>query len=255
LSRTLKTATSAAAITAALVFVAAGCSGGEQNAPNNQDSGLEGSVRVTRVIDGDTVVTNKLGKVRLIGINTPEEGKCYDTEATRFTRRRLDGKRVSYELGVERKDRYGRTLAYLSRGEMHNLALARRGYAAVLTIPPNEKYAERFEAAVREAKQQDDGRWGVCPRRRREALARKRAREAEAERAREERAAARRATRRAARQAAAARRRTRSRRSGSSSSSGSGSIPKNCSGVNGPIPTPPGDPTNLDGNDDGVACE
>lgn len=31
--------------------------------------------------------------------------------------------------------------------------------------------------------------------------------------------------------------------------------PVNCDGVNGPIPTPPGDPNNLDGDGDGQACE
>ncbi len=28
-----------------------------------------------------------------------------------------------------------------------------------------------------------------------------------------------------------------------------------CDQVNGPIPTPPGDPDNLDGDGDGLACE
>ena len=40
-----------------------------------------------------------------------------------------------------------------------------------------------------------------------------------------------------------------------SDSRGGGAIPENCSGVNGPIPTPPGDPTGLDADNDGKACE
>ena len=83
----LKTATSAAVMAAALAFGAAGCSsGGEQNAAEKQDSSLDGSLRVTRVIDGDTVVMERLGKVRLIGVNTPEKKRCFDDAATRFTR-------------------------------------------------------------------------------------------------------------------------------------------------------------------------
>ncbi len=31
---------------------------------------------VTRVIDGDAVDTTKLGRVRLIGADNPEEGRC-----------------------------------------------------------------------------------------------------------------------------------------------------------------------------------
>lgn len=229
---------------------------GSSGGPHDKDGDREAQgdfVRVRRVIDGDTVVLTRFGKTRLIGVNTPEDG-CYETEATRFTRRRLEGKRVSYELGVERKDRYGRTLAYLTRrDQMHNLTLLEKGYATALTIPPNDKYAPRFVAAERDAKRRAEGRWGVCERRRREARGRAEARRREAERERREAAAGRRAARRAARRAdRRAERRADRRRNRRGSSA---RIPKNCSGVNGPIPTPPGDPTNLDGNDDGVACE
>ena len=114
--------------------------------------------KVTRVIDGDTVVMERLGKVRLIGVNTPEKKRCFDDAATRFTRERLEDQVVQYEVGQEPKDRYQRTLAYLSReGEMHNLALLTEGYAKVLTIPPNDKYEARFEAAERDAKEADAG--------------------------------------------------------------------------------------------------
>jgi micrococcal nuclease len=50
---------------------------------------------------------------------------------------------------VDPKDRYERTLAYLTQeGAMHNLALVAEGYARVLTIPPNDKYADRFPAGT-----------------------------------------------------------------------------------------------------------
>ena len=48
---------------------------------------------------------------------------------------------------------------------MHNLALGREGYAEALTIPPNDRYADRFEAAERRARRREEGRWGVCERR------------------------------------------------------------------------------------------
>ncbi|MDQ4072469.1 MAG: thermonuclease family protein [Actinomycetota bacterium] len=122
--------------------------------------------RVTRVIDGDTVETAKLGRVRLIGVDAPDEWRCYGTAATRFTRQRLEGQVVRYELGEDRKDRYGGTLAYLWRGDrMHNLALVQDGYAEVLTIPPNDRYADLFEAAERWARRLDEGGWGACERR------------------------------------------------------------------------------------------
>lgn len=132
--------------------------------------------RVTKVIDGDTVHTDRIGRVRLIGVNTPEEGRCGSNAATRFTKQRIGSRQVGYELGAERKDRYGRTLAYLYRGErMHDLDLVREGYAKVLTIPPNDKYAPRFERAARQARRAKAGALAVCERRTRRAKARRRA--------------------------------------------------------------------------------
>lgn len=142
------------------------------------------------MIDGDTVDTDRLGRVRLIGVDAPEEGRCYSTAATRFTRHRLDGGVVGYELGVEREDRYGRTLAYLYRGEkMHDLDLVREGYAKVLTIQPNDKYADHFRRAAQGARVANAGVWGICEELARRATARRLERKARVRRlAREARA-------------------------------------------------------------------
>ena len=185
----------------------AGCDGGEDD-----------GARVTRVVDGDTVELERLGRVRFIGADAPEDRRCYESAATRFTRERLEGQIVQYELGEARQDRYGRTLAYLSRdGRMHNLELVREGYAKALVIPPNDKYERRFERAERDARTREDGLWHACDRdtiRARRAAARGRERAEEARRAAaRERRRARRALARARRQArrdrAAARRRQR----------------------------------------------
>jgi len=119
---------------------------------------------VTRVIDGDTVELRRLGPARLIGVDTPEVYggvECFGRAASAFTRRRLPpGARVSYELGVERTDRYGRALVYLYRGgRLFNAELVRRGFAQPLTIPPNVEFAERFVALARAARDAARGLW------------------------------------------------------------------------------------------------
>jgi micrococcal nuclease len=122
--------------------------------------------RVVRVVDGDTIVLTGIGKVRLIGIDTPEvygRQECFGRQASEFAKRGLPpGKEVSYRLGVESRDRYGRALAYvwLGDGRMFNVLLAERGYAQPLTIPPNVDYADRFRAAASRARQADLGLWG-----------------------------------------------------------------------------------------------
>ncbi len=48
--------------------------------------------KVTRVVDGDTVELRQLGKVRVIGADTPEVHggrECFGTEASAYTERRL----------------------------------------------------------------------------------------------------------------------------------------------------------------------
>ncbi len=119
----------------------------------------------------------------------------------------------------------------------------------MLTIPPNDKYADRFEAAEKEAKQEEEGPLAKCERKRRQALAEKRTRA-------RERIERRRAARLARRIGAAERRRRAAERCREAArGANSVRIPNNCSEVDGPIPTPPRDPTNLDRDNDGQARE
>lgn len=125
----------------------------------------ERSARVERVVDGDTVVLSGLGKTRLIGVDTPEVfggAECYGREASAFARRVLrPGLRVGVRVGVERRDRYGRALAYLflDDGRLFNELLSERGYAKPLAVPPNDELARRFEDAARRARGQGRGIW------------------------------------------------------------------------------------------------
>src|SRR5437870_5235537 len=60
-----------------------------------------------------------------------------------------------------RHDRYGRLLAYvlLRDGRMVTEELVRQGWAMVLTIPPNVRYADRFVRAQQDARQHRRGLW------------------------------------------------------------------------------------------------
>lgn len=127
---------------------------------------------VARVIDGDTIEVRFRGRVvdvRLIGVDTPETVhptepvECFGPAASRFTEQHLEGEHVRLELGVERFDRYGRTLAYIWIDRvLFNELLVARGFAQVSTYPPNVRYVDRFLEAQREARQHDRGLWGGC---------------------------------------------------------------------------------------------
>jgi len=122
---------------------------------------------VSWVTDGDTVnISPEVrgnGKVRLIGVDTPESGEPLYGEAAVFARENLEGERVTLELDAEEEDDYGRLLAYVYRsdGSMFNEALVRDGYAQVATFPPNTRYLDRFERAQEEAREAGLGIWGL----------------------------------------------------------------------------------------------
>jgi len=150
------------------LFIAlAGCS---EPAPDTAESGPRTAARVTKHTDGDTLWLSGIGKVRLIGVDTPEVhggAECYGREASAFVERTVPlGSKVSYQLGVDERDRYGRALAYvwLRDGRFLNRLLVARGYARSLTVPPNVEYEGAFVRAARRAREAGRGLWGSdCP--------------------------------------------------------------------------------------------
>lgn len=142
---------------------------------------------VTRVVDGDTIearVGGEVEDVRLIGVDTPETVKpgapveCFGPPASAFVERRLEGRRVRLVLGEERRDAYGRLLAYVylprptfpgsqhgkdgQRGVLFNAVLIRRGFARTLTIPPNDRFAPFLRRLELRAARAGRGLWGAC---------------------------------------------------------------------------------------------
>jgi len=128
------------------------------------------TAKVTRVVDGDTLVVNYKGaeeKVRLIGVDTPESvhpDVSRNVEegitASNFTKDKLEGKEVVLEFDVQERDQYGRLLAYVYiDGIMFNKTLLEEGYAQVATYPPNVKYVEEFTEIQRTARENNKGLW------------------------------------------------------------------------------------------------
>ncbi len=120
---------------------------------------LDGPYDVIRVIDGDTILVRANGeeiRVRLIGIDAPESVNPDETKntpegeaASEWLKSILPVSSMVYlEYDVERYDKYGRTLAYVYLDDaetMLNRLILENGYAKVMTIEPNDKYAGEFE--------------------------------------------------------------------------------------------------------------
>ena len=133
---------------------------------------IETYYMVTKVVDGDTFWvddgTEKGKKVRLIGVDAPESRRTgrketgyYGKESKIFLTQLLSGEEVRLEYDVDPTDRYGRVLAYvyLKDGTFVNAELVRQGYAMVLTVPPNVKFAEQFVRHQRSARDEKRGLW------------------------------------------------------------------------------------------------
>jgi micrococcal nuclease len=127
---------------------------------------------VPRVVDGDTIEVRIGGHsddVRYIGIDTPETVKpgtpvqCFGPQSSARNHRLVEGRTVRLVFDRERRDVYGRLLAYVYVGrEFVNARLVRLGYARTLTIPPNVAHAGLFHRLARAAGRAGRGLWGAC---------------------------------------------------------------------------------------------
>lgn len=165
-------------LVAACAIVAAACGATPAGTPGvapATEPGLPAGVDlvVERVVDGDTVVVSGKRSVRLIGVDAPETKDprrpvgCFGREASTFLASLLPARTPVRLVGdVEQHDRYGRLLAYLYRradGLFVNAELLRRGYANVLTIPPNVAHTDELVTLAREARVEARGLWAACP--------------------------------------------------------------------------------------------
>ena len=80
------------------------------------------AARVTKVIDGDTIEIDRgkgIEKVRFILVDSPEtkhpkkQVEYYGKEASEFTTKWLEGRRIYLEKDVRETDKYGRLLRYI----------------------------------------------------------------------------------------------------------------------------------------------
>jgi micrococcal nuclease len=134
---------------------------------------VEANAYVVRVVDGDTIearIAGRVEDVRYIGVDTPETVKpdtpvqCFGPRASSFNHRLVEHRQVRLVFGVERRDVYGRLLAYVYLGRRFvNAGLVRRGLARSLTIPPNDRFAPLFRDLELHAARGGRGLWGACP--------------------------------------------------------------------------------------------
>ena len=132
---------------------------------------------VKQVIDGNTLELEDGEKVRLAGVACLALDEPFGKEAAEFTRKTVEGKKVWLEYDQTRKDKYGRTLAYVHKmvtlgilSSSHepspriqeevvlNEEIIRRGYGHAYTKYPF-KYMEKYRQLEKEARKAGIGIW------------------------------------------------------------------------------------------------
>ena len=139
---------------------------------------------VSYVVDGDTFKADIKGHeitVRMLGMDTPETVdprkpvQCYGPEASAETKSLLSGHsiRLAFNPDRERKDKYGRYLAYVyiagpssrPNDELFvNKFLLENGYAREYSYSKSKPYSfvDEFKGAEAAAKEAKKGLWGKC---------------------------------------------------------------------------------------------
>lgn len=127
---------------------------------------------ITKVVDGDTVYTDKGKKIRIIGLNAPERDKEELAEEARERAEDLLLYKVVYlEEDIEKKDKYDRNLRYVwiekpnsftyeeIKEKNFSAILISEGLAKPYTFKPNTKYSDVFLKLGKDAKKNKIGMW------------------------------------------------------------------------------------------------
>jgi len=120
---------------------------------------------VAKIIDGDTVELLGGDRLRLLAIDTPEEGDPYHDEAAALLGRLTLGHTGTIEFAGRRRDRYGRLLGYLFIDSVFiNRAMIDSGMGYVYLFSGNELASLRVAellAAQRQAINVRRGIWSI----------------------------------------------------------------------------------------------
>lgn len=130
---------------------------------------IDQQVRVSHVIDGDTVLLSDGRHLRFIGVNTPEllhngaPPQPYGIEARNQLRQFLSEHQnvLNLRFDAERRDRYNRVLAhaFLTDGSSLSAWLESQGLGTVLVVPPNVWNSNCYLAAEQTARDAQRGIW------------------------------------------------------------------------------------------------
>ena len=115
-------------------------------------------VKISRIIDGDTIELEDGRRIRLLNINTPEKNKPNYNLSIIFLQKFLNS---SVQIETKGLGKYGRTLARIYAPEYLNLELVKKGFASKYLVDESE--LNTFSQAEKKAIQSSLGIWERSP--------------------------------------------------------------------------------------------
>lgn len=120
--------------------------------------------KVSRVVDGDTVVLSDGTIVRYLGITAPETGEPFEGEATEANEKLVKNKTVKLEYESYTDDKFDRLLAYVFvKNKNVSIELVKKGLARVVVLQKRKPsvYQGQLLEAQEQAKTKKLGIWSI----------------------------------------------------------------------------------------------
>jgi len=119
------------------------------------------SAVVSKILDSDTLETNKKGhkRISLYGIDAPEEDQPFGKEAKDFFRKKVFKKKIKEKVYDKKDDGTDIALVFAG-GKNINELMIKAGYAWVYQPSCDESFCDDWVRYEEEAKAQKKGLWG-----------------------------------------------------------------------------------------------
>ena len=153
-----------------------GCQSDQNGAgPLNLSVSEERTYRVTRVVDGDTLVLENGLHVRYAGVNTPEKGRFVSEpaplsmQATLRNKELVEGRDVRLRLAQTPVDAYGRVVARITVVDQEGVevdvekTLLSEGLGRIMGLGLERDDYDGLKAVQADARAAKRGIWGVAP--------------------------------------------------------------------------------------------
>lgn len=130
---------------------------------SDHTSAASKTTRVTRVLDGDSIIIASGERLELLGVDAPEKGECYAQKSQKELTKLLSKKEVRFKARKKFASAGNPSQAEIYVGsKLINQQLIRTGYAKSWSAHTTGKQSESLKKAEQQAQIEKKGLWSSC---------------------------------------------------------------------------------------------